>query len=1225
MMHTARLLQPVTLILWIVMFVALSATSVLHAQSLDLSTDLSFGAHWPSHDNIAWHEERGSDYIKAYNGATADSLQGNTYKMTFGNIPDITIGTPFIVSDLEYYNDIVWSNSYATDLAINFALDMSSPVGDATFNTAFNFQFEITPNSTGNPERDADILHILNYQSQDTFFLGGNQYKVTLLGFSAGESPSQIVDRFRLPENATANSHLWANIEALGNDSKLDIVRKGATFEQDERITEIEFGRKFKNTVIAEPIDIRKQGKHKAIYTLSLDPGLTTSEPSGEFASIGEGGQTLEYRENQYLTIMPTESGSGDPKKPTTIDVLGNREWTATLKNLSGTSDGFGGGSEDPDDVVDVTATIVDARQVQATEVQFGRVMKDKPSAYRSTTLYSDTATLHDYVWVDNGTPEGSWELVDIQVAQTHDKFTDVTINNLSLPAELDGITLLTSDADPNGIPDTFQFTDQVTLAQATAAGLTRSLQLRKQTVTGPRSGAVVLDKGSEVLGEGLEQETVKSVTIPWSATVVDNRKIDDVQVSFGRVMRGQTLGLAPAAVSLVSTSGDHDHFTDLRLHGGASRQLANADVTLTVAPTTTTFTGQSGQTAAATLTPHFASSGSVSGSLTIGTSGTGNKVYIQGEGLTSEVVNTTTIQYSAAVVDNRQLAATPIAFGKVIAGGPVLAGSTQITTAGNDDAFTRVTLKQGSYTDGQATLSVAGDHLFNSASATASAAATGQFTTAGSRSGSITLSSASGALVGEGLSGEVVQPVNVAWSASVYDRGKASFARSAQTSLSLDFGTLGAGESSTQSFSIWNLIQTMDFTAGLKFNGISASTGHTSMFNLSMPAVGTSLAAGGHTSGGATFIPTGSGGSNYAASYTLSFIDDLTGIAGSAATQSLTLNLTGALGQTEPQPDPPYIINPSFEDVRPNATSDVILTLPDGGSTRGVSYTRTNTNAARWVSAWFSATGNELDSNAGLINPTDGMFDADEPVPDGQHIAYVTGAAGVRDALEQKAFGTLADGWEYVLQYDVGFGNGTAFANPVVDVLVRSGNDFIEIEPISADTALPDEGEWETWTQNYLLPIDSPYAGLPVYIRIGVEGSASAVAYFDNIYFGFPPDDPPPVLLGDFDDNGIVASGDLALVLSYWGVAVNDGQSPDGLMEWVNTEGVTGPLISSDELALVLANWGNTAAINNALANIIAVTGLSQAQVTGMVPEPSTLMALIVVVCFPRHRRGRR
>lgn len=97
--------------------------------------------------------------------------------------------------------------------------------------------------------------------------------------------------------------------------------------------------------------------------------------------------------------------------------------------------------------------------------------------------------------------------------------------------------------------------------------------------------------------------------------------------------------------------------------------------------------------------------------------------------------------------------------------------------------------------------------------------------------------------------------------------------------------------------------------------------------------------------------------------------------------------------------------------------------------------------------------------------------------------------------------------------------------------------------------------------------------------------------------------------LAGDFNDDDLVGSADLGLVLSFWGALVAAGESPDST--WVNADDVTGPNIGSDELGLVLANWGNTAEIEASLASISSVTGFSETQILALIPEPTSLMLM--------------
>lgn len=108
--------------------------------------------------------------------------------------------------------------------------------------------------------------------------------------------------------------------------------------------------------------------------------------------------------------------------------------------------------------------------------------------------------------------------------------------------------------------------------------------------------------------------------------------------------------------------------------------------------------------------------------------------------------------------------------------------------------------------------------------------------------------------------------------------------------------------------------------------------------------------------------------------------------------------------------------------------------------------------------------------------------------------------------------------------------------------------------------------------------------------------------------------------LLGDFDGSGDVGQGDLNLVLNNWGDAVVDGESPDPL--WVNASDVTAGLIGQDELALVLQNWGDTIGIAASLGQISLSTGLSEAQIAALVPEPGTLALLALTGLLTGRRR---
>lgn len=112
------------------------------------------------------------------------------------------------------------------------------------------------------------------------------------------------------------------------------------------------------------------------------------------------------------------------------------------------------------------------------------------------------------------------------------------------------------------------------------------------------------------------------------------------------------------------------------------------------------------------------------------------------------------------------------------------------------------------------------------------------------------------------------------------------------------------------------------------------------------------------------------------------------------------------------------------------------------------------------------------------------------------------------------------------------------------------------------------------------------------------------------------------PWLVGDYDDDGVVGQDDLDLVLQLWGLAFEEVNELPAA--WVNTLGVTTPLIGQDELANVINNWGNTAPTVAQLRALAEAAGLSDEQIEGLIPEPSALGMLVVpLLVLARRRRA--
>src|SRR5262249_10866424 len=138
-------------------------------------------------------------------------------------------------------------------------------------------------------------------------------------------------------------------------------------------------------------------------------------------------------------------------------------------------------------------------------------------------------------------------------------------------------------------------------------------------------------------------------------------------------------------------------------------------------------------------------------------------------------------------------------------------------------------------------TVAAGASQLFDGATDTVNRTVQGAFVTAGAQSGNVVLS-----VTGEGLTGEAVKTVSVPYTANVYDPSSAAFVSNGGTTLNVDFGVVQRG-SDTHSLNeaIYNVLQTLNFTAALDFDSISG-TGSTSVLSTDLTnGEFTGLAAG--------------------------------------------------------------------------------------------------------------------------------------------------------------------------------------------------------------------------------------------------------------------------------------------------------------------------------------------------------------------------------------------
>lgn len=347
---------------------------------------------------------------------------------------------------------------------------------------------------------------------------------------------------------------------------------------------------------------------------------------------------------------------------------------------------------------------------------------------------------------------------------------------------------------------------------------------------------------------------------------------------NFGRVMAGQTPSLG---VNLNKTGSDATTYTATPSNNGL---VATADGAIAGGAAVEAVSLQLQNNANGS-----ASTGLKSYNLTVDNTAADSAAAGQGSADPNDVV-----AVGATVVGNRAISAAAVNFGSVIVGASTGAQVSALTTVGDDNNNTRVTVNGTSATDGEVTVAAGASQLFDAAADTVGRSVSGSFATAGAKSGSIALS-----VTGEGLMGEAVGGVAVDYTAAAFDASSAAFGSNDGTTVSIDFGDLlqGSGVASLGE-TIYNVIATLGFTAELDLDTVSGS-GDVGMLGTDL-ADGefSSLAAGEPNAYGfLALFDTNNPLGEYSATYTIG-LSDANGYTGASAagSQTLTLNLSGAI-----------------------------------------------------------------------------------------------------------------------------------------------------------------------------------------------------------------------------------------------------------------------------------------------------------------------------------------
>jgi hypothetical protein len=377
-----------------------------------------------------------------------------------------------------------------------------------------------------------------------------------------------------------------------------------------------------------------------------------------------------------------------------------------------------------------------------------------------------------------------------------------------------------------------------------------------------------------------------------WGQVVADNASLDATlqnnsvittstnSLAFGRLMQGQTPTLGFNVVKSGSTSNSTTYTATPNIAG----------ISVSPGSGSMAFGAQSALNTVQLLNAPLGSGSTGAKSYNVTVDNTATTAF--GGGGSDDANDSVTV--SATVVANRTISASAVNLGNVIVGATSSSQVSALTTTGDDNHFTRVTVNGTSANDGSVTVAAGSSQLFNEASDTVNRNVSGVFATAGAKSGSVPLST-----TGEGLTGEGVNSVAVAYTANVYDPSAARFSSNNGATLSFDLGTFAAGSGQhTANDAIYNLLQTTGFTATLDFDTISGTGDTAALYTNLTNGAFSGLAAGVANAYGFTMtFDANNLPGTYNATYELRFSDaDTFAGASGPASQLLTLNLTGTI-----------------------------------------------------------------------------------------------------------------------------------------------------------------------------------------------------------------------------------------------------------------------------------------------------------------------------------------
>lgn len=153
-----------------------------------------------------------------FEGASANQLvfEGSSFSTDAGSL--------FKIGDLTYRNGTVLLGTSVESVPLNLSLSFDEPPSiDEIFD--YGFTLQNTPNLSEDPESNADFLFVVENDAKRSFKYGGNEYTLSLAGFSQDNGKTQV-NEFRALEGAKTTASVFAKIDKV-TFSKKEVPEPG--------------------------------------------------------------------------------------------------------------------------------------------------------------------------------------------------------------------------------------------------------------------------------------------------------------------------------------------------------------------------------------------------------------------------------------------------------------------------------------------------------------------------------------------------------------------------------------------------------------------------------------------------------------------------------------------------------------------------------------------------------------------------------------------------------------------------------------------------------------------------------------------------------------------------------------------------------------------------------------------------------------------------------------